>query len=150
LKVIGIDPGKETGIAIFDTITGLLENVYSSTFWGAITAIDLLIAESLPDKYELCAIVELPKNKSVWHKGAKYRGAIERTAVNVGSVIREAELIIDYLKNCNIKTITQHPQGKVDADYFKRITGWTGRTNSHSRDAGMLCWGFNPAKTKKS
>lgn len=141
MKYIGIDPGKATGLAIYDTETGQFDNVYSTTFWGAINAIDVLIAQSMTGKYELCAVVELPTTKAVWHK-AKSAGAKDRAAVNVGSVIREAELIVDYLKEQGIRVITQHPRGKVDADYFKRVTGWQGVTNSHSRDAGILCYGL--------
>jgi hypothetical protein len=142
MKYIGIDPGKSTGLAIYDTETGQFDNVYSTTFWGAIAAIDVLIAHSMPGKYELAAVVELPTTKAVWHKKAKTPGAKDRTAVNVGSVVREAELIVDYLKGSGIKVITQHPRGKVDAAYFKRVTGWQGVTNSHSRDAAMMCFGM--------
>jgi hypothetical protein len=141
MKVIGIDAGKATGLAIYDTETGQFDNVYSTTFWGAISAIDVLIAHSMPGKYELAAVVELPTTKAVWHK-AKSDGAKNRTAVNVGSVIREAELIVEYLENHGIRVIKQHPRGKVDAAYFKRVTGWHGATNSHSRDAGMMCFGM--------
>jgi hypothetical protein len=141
MKYIGIDPGKSTGLAIYDTETGSFDNVYSTTFWGAIAAIDVLIAHSMPDKYELAAVVEVPKTKSVWHK-AESDGAKNRTAVNVGTVIDKAELIVEYLENHGIRVIKQHPRGKVDAAYFKRVTGWQGATNSHSRDAGMMCYGL--------
>lgn len=30
---------------------------------------------------------------------------------------------------------------KLTAEQFNRLTGWTARTNEHSRDAAMLIWG---------
>ena len=137
MKVIGIDPGKNTGIAIYDRETRKLTDVYSDCFWGAIFGI-----EQLDKIHEIIVITELPQSKTVWHKDANSRGAIERTAVNVGSVIREAELIIEYLGISKIQTVIQRPQGKVNAKQFKKITGWDRRTNQHGRDAGMLCYGF--------
>lgn len=31
---------------------------------------------------------------------------------------------------------------KVTAEYFRRVIGWTERTNEHERDAAMLVYGF--------
>lgn len=31
---------------------------------------------------------------------------------------------------------------KVSADYFKKLTGWEGRTNEHERDCAMLVFGY--------
>lgn len=38
---------------------------------------------------------------------------------------------------------------KTKADYFKRLTGWTKRTSEHSRDAGMLVFGWMLKTTDK-
>lgn len=132
--VIGIDPSKRTGIAIYKE--GDLTEVYTGDFWEAIRRVEEFNSDGL------IVIIELPGTKTVWHKQASNRGAIERTAVNVGSVIREAELIIEYLDRNKIQTIIQRLVGKVSADTFKRITKWDGRTSQHSRDAAMLCYKY--------
>ncbi len=136
MKAIAVDPGKTTGIAI--AVDGELTELITSDFWGAID-----IIASNPDAL---VVVELPANKSVYHKGAKNRGAIERTGVNVGSVIREAELIIKYLHRDNRQYMTKKPSGKVDAKKFMRITGWQGGTNQHVRDAAMMVFKLKPIK----
>lgn len=130
-KIIGIDPGKHTGVAV--AVDGVLTEVFETDFWG--------LFDALEDHVGATVIVELPNTKHVWHKEAKAEGAIQRTGVNVGSALREAELIVSYLHRNGWKYRTQRPQGKVDKDYFKRVTGWSGRTNAHTRDAAMLCFG---------
>jgi hypothetical protein len=130
MKVIAIDPGKITGLAL--CVDGVLKEVLSGNFWDAIDYI-----KWTPDAF---VIVELPNNKHVWHPGAHNRGAIERTGVNVGSAIREAELLIEYLKRNNRQYKTVAPLGKVNAVHFKKITGWEGRTNQHKRDAAIMAF----------
>lgn len=126
--IIGIDAGKNTGIAFNED--GKITRLETLDFWGAISIIN---------EYKTALfVVELPKSKHVWHKGATNRGAIAKTGMNVGSVIREAELIIDYLKLHSINYKSVAPLGKKDADFFKRVTGYVGRTNNHERDAALL------------
>lgn len=135
---IGIDPGKQTGLAVYDRFEKRLEIVARTTFWEAIE----FIAQNYPQSQVRRVVIELPKSKAVWHNKATARGAIQRTSVNVGSVIREAELLVEYFKRAGYEVITQHPKGKRTAHQVKKITGYQGRTNEHTRDAIMLCWGL--------
>jgi hypothetical protein len=132
MLVMGIDPGKHTGIAICDG--GYLANLYETDFWGAIDSIGCF-----PDAV---VVIELPDTKHVWHDGARTKASIQRTGVNVGSALREAELLIQYLVRIERQHIVQKPHGKMTADQFKRLTGWNGRTNQHMRDAAMLVFGL--------
>lgn len=146
--VIGIDPGKDTGIGIYDPVLKKMTEVYSTNFFGAMNKIT-----ELSETYALSAVIERPNTKTVWQKMSlksmrgKSKAEIEavrnKIAVDVGSVINQADLLIEFLNMNDIPTITQHPQGKVDAKIFKAITGWKGVTNEHGRDAGMLCFGLN-------
>jgi hypothetical protein len=137
-KTIGIDPGKTTGFAYCEA--GELKLVISTDFWGCIQLID--------DCADATVVVELPNTKHVWHNGATSKRSVQRTGVNVGSCIREAELIVEYLNKKGREYITQKPKGKVNAEMFKRITGWKGPTNQHSRDAALLVHGLT-IKAKK-
>jgi len=130
MKIIGIDPGKSTGIAIITD--GKLTQVSTSDFWGAIDVIN--------DNPGALFVVELSVSKHVWQNNATSKGAIQRTSLNVGSVLREAELLINYLGKKKHEYIIQKPGGKKTKDDFNLITGWTGRTNQHERDAGLLAW----------
>ena len=53
--------------------------------------------------------------------------------------VREVLASFDKEQGIHFKMI--HPAAnatKKKADDFKRMTGWTGRTNEHARDAAML------------
>lgn len=130
--IIAIDPGKKTGIAIIDKELNI--SLHTTDFWGAIDIIE--------DNPKAFFIVELPETKHVWHIGAKSRNAISRTGVNVGSCIREAELIIKYLARREFEYVINRPLGKTDKNVFARITGYQLETNPHERDAGMLAWSY--------
>lgn len=139
---IGLDAGEHTGFAVYDRVAKAFSDLREVSFESAVWEIT--------EKYKAAIIViEIPNNKSVWHKpnGANL-AVIQRTAVNVGSVLREAELLKRSLTyfgkriGCDYEIRTKHPQGKVDAKMFERITGHSGRTNQHVRDAGLLCWGI--------
>jgi len=130
-RIIGIDPGSHTGVAICEM--GKLVKVYETDFWGAIDAINEA------DETDF-VIIEMPTSKHVWHNEATNKKAIQRTGVNVGSALREAELLITYLVKNNIKHCVQKPMGKLDKDQFKKLTGWTQRTNQHMRDSAVLCY----------
>lgn len=132
MKIIGVDPGKVTGLAI--SINGIITELITTDFWGCI--------DHLNNNHDAMIVIELPRTKHVWHSATSIR-AVQRTSVNVGSCIREAELIIKWLHKNKRVYIIQAPQGKINGRKFKIITDWKGRTNSHTRDAAMLIYQKN-------
>lgn len=129
--IIGIDPGKITGIGIYDYGELTLKE---TDFWGCIDLIN--------DCRESLFVVELPKTKHVWHGQATSNPAIQRTGVNVGSALREAELIVKYLHRSKCDYVIQTPLGKLNAEKFQALTGYIWRSNQHMRDAGRLAWEY--------
>jgi hypothetical protein len=133
MKYIGIDPGAKTGLAIMQG--GVLIYLITTDFWGAIAQI------KHDSNGELTVIIELPKNDHIHHKYDTPR-SLGSIGVDVGRVMREAELLIEYCRRNGIEHKVVAPQGKIDHETFCRITGWKGQTNPHKRDAGMLIWGM--------
>lgn len=133
--LIGIDPGINTGFAVLWKKENRLIECRSTDFWGALQS-----AEEWGKNFEIKVIVEKPGTKAVWHQGAQSQAAKNRTAVNVGSVIREAELIIERMKILGIECHVVPPKGKVTSAHFRRVTGWNFQTNQHARDAAMLLY----------
>lgn len=129
-KVIGIDPGKATGVAI--ALDGKINHLVTTDFWGCV--------EQLQRHVDAAVVIELPGTKHVWHDGATSKKAIQRTGVNVGSCIREAELLVKWLHLNGRDYMIQKPLGKLTSIQFNALTGWVGRTNQHERDAGVLCY----------
>lgn len=132
-RYIGIDPGKKTAIAIYDSTLKRIIDVFMTDFWGAYDYMKFEQNDTLIEQ----VIIEVPRTKSNWHK----KGC-DITSANVGGIYREANLLADGIERMGLKVVRQHPQGKVDAAYVKKITGYQGKTNEHTRDAIMLCWGF--------
>ena len=131
---IGIDPGTKTGFAVADAYTGQLISVETLDFWGVVDRVRVLRF----DHNVVEIVIEVPDTKHVWHKGASGPAALQRQGVNVGSVIREAQLLAEGLERLGLPVKRVAPRGKQPADKFATFTGWTARTNQHERDAALL------------
>lgn len=130
---IGIDPGKQTGVAI--SMGGRLIKLLTLDFWSAYALVC-----SYPISSIQAVIIEDTSDLPVFHKGAKTWGGAAATGRRVGAVCREADLLFEGLKRAGYNVIKR--QGKVNrklnAKQFNSITGWTGKSNQHQRDAGTL------------
>lgn len=120
--IIGIDPGKDTGIAYLNE-DGTIDELRAVDFWETVNIITWLHPK------EIEVAIELPSNKHVLPG---------RRGVDVGSVIREAELLVKLLELRKIKHKTYPPLGKISAEEFNLETGWKGKSNQHTRDAARL------------
>jgi hypothetical protein len=134
--VIGLDPGKQTGYALYDLGQdgGKLIDLQTLTFWEAYARVLSLGPEMIR-----AVMIEAPKNKHVFHQPGANAAANQRMGVHVGSVLREAELLADGLEAWGIPVKRLEPVGKKDAAAFKKaFPYWTGRTNQHVRDAAFM------------
>lgn len=146
---IGIDPPR--GLAAFNLDTKRFEKLMNVSFWDIIETLDLV-----REHYDIHVVCEAPqKNLPVW-LGDPSRGgrtgsrALTKTATlmkaaqNVGQNKQCAMLIIEWCERHGIRITTQKPgrrsMTKLTAEEFNRITGWTGSSNEHTRDAGMLVY----------
>lgn len=98
--IIGIDPGKDTGIAYLNE-DGTIDELRAVDFWETVN----IITWFHPKEIEVA--IELPSNKHVLPG---------RRGVDVGSVIREAELLVKLLELRKIKHKTYPPLGKISAE----------------------------------
>lgn len=135
---IGIDPGVHTGLAVYDSKRKILLRVETLPIHRAIVDILQWKVACLDQQDELQVIFEDARQRK-WYRGdasAKMQGA--------GSIKRDCTIWEDFCKDYGISFRAIPPQGgmtKWDADYFKRVTGWTGRTSNHGRDAAVLVFG---------
>ncbi len=129
---IGIDPGKNTGLAIIEN--GKLIDLITTNFWGAIEIINNNLASKI--------FIERPVNDHI-HHGYLTPRSLGSIGVDVGRVMREAELLIEFCRKNRIAHKVMAPNRKIDHETFCKITGWEMRTNQHQRDAAMLVWGMS-------
>ena len=138
--MIGIDPDvKKSGFAINDMDKHRLTDVTCLKFY------DLL--DGLKEVHQAGHIVEVKISagwlikKSNFHKYKnEYVGM--KQAMNVGRNHQVGLFIVEYCELYHIPFSLVRPTGKVDTGNFNKRTGWQGSTNSDSRDAAMLVYGY--------
>lgn len=141
----GIDPGTHTGFALYDTARGELEAVEALPFWEA--------AERLRTEALRVAVVVVEDARRVGlyarHDGLKGRRR-DAAARSVGRIDRDVTLWLDLcqrLKGADGGPLpvacVEPTRSKWDAETFRRVTRWEGRTNEHGRDAARLVFGMS-------
>lgn len=132
--IAGIDPGVKTGLALWDCEKQ--DFIHLKTV-SIVEAFELLWAYHASDDLH-----------EIWFEDARLRtwfGSAGREKLQgVGSVKRDCSIWQEFCEYYGIPFKTIKPasgQTKWTTDYFKRVTGWTGRTSQHARDAGCLVYG---------
>ena len=128
---IGIDPGKHTGFAAWCDETRKLASCKA-----------LLIHEAMDEVLQLHRAGQL---HSVTFEDARLRSWFASKGTEAlqgaGSIKRDCTIWADFLGAHGIAYRAVKPQAggtKWTAEQFQRLTGWTGRTNEHARDAALL------------
>jgi hypothetical protein len=128
---IGIDCGTNTGFA-----------VWSAKEMKFVKLVSIPIHRAL---FEVKKAFDSGKNLKVYIEDARLRkwfGANSNSKLQgAGSVKRDSTIWEDFCKDYNIPYQLVSPKEnktKLDVKQFKIYTKYEGKTNEHSRDAGML------------
>lgn len=124
---IGIDTGVNTGLAIYDPVLSVFLRVDSVKILEAMRVV-------LKWRGRINRVV-VEDARQVKFKTSRYK------AQGAGSVKRDCQIWQDFLEENGIPYEMVRPNKKItklDQSLFKRLSGWDGRTNEHSRDAAML------------
>lgn len=131
--IVGLDPGIHAGLAVYQQ--------------GALVELATIHPASIR-----AALVQLSPKRVVFedsrlqgHSWTTHaaRAAALKMARNVGEIDAWCKLIVEHCAELGITAHGVSPKGKgakMDADSFKELTGWQGRTNQHERDAAMVAW----------
>lgn len=138
--LVGLDPGQHVGYAEADAATGALVAVESAAPLAAMRRLEALAAEG-----RLAGLViEDARGLPLYarHRGLP-REARDRAARSVGRIDALTDLFLDVAEALRVPVVTVEParSGKLDAEAFRRLFGWTARTNEHGRDAARLVAG---------
>lgn len=124
---IGIDPGTKTGIAVWDSAEKRFHAIFTLTIFQAINYVN--------DWHPNATIIMEDARLRKWFGNSgreKLQGA--------GSVKRDCAIWEEVFPNI-VKVAPKNNKTKLDAEAFKKLTGWQGRTSNHARDAAMLVFG---------
>lgn len=137
--LIGIDPGVNTGICIWSTRTKEIMQLQSVPIHKAMETVK--IWKEFPG--DIFVRVEDARQRK-WIPWQKNEKAERGKRDGAGSVKRDAKIWEDFLTDIGIPFEMVAPKNnktKVRADYFNKLTGYTGKTNEHARDAAGLVIG---------
>lgn len=132
MKILGVDPGTNTGVALWDTSTQRFEFVRCMAVHRALD----LVGQYLP---AIPVIFEDARQRQ-WF-GNTGREVLQ----GAGAAKRDAKIWEDFLEDKGAVYIARAPaSGSTgwNVEKFQRLTHWTERTNEHGRDAGVLVFGF--------
>jgi len=149
---IGIDPGKQNGVAI---LRSKLE-LRTLDFWSMIEFL-ANVRQQIAHGEQYSVVVEATYlNKPTWEgrkAGMNDQLIWDRVSRNVGANQTYARLIVEYLERYKIPYFAVRPAKnsytKLDASTFCNIIGYGIKSNQHERDAAMLIWGRD-GKDRKS
>ncbi len=130
MVIIGIDPGVNTGVAIWDT---------DKKEFSFIASMNILMAMETVIQLQPNAVYIEDARKRKWF-GESGRERLQ----GAGSIKRDCQIWDDFFRCNEILHYWIAPKNnktKMDAEQFKRLTGYQGRTNGHGRDAGALIFG---------
>lgn len=137
---IGIDPGKHTGLAVWESECKAFDAVATLPIHEALDRVRRLFKTYGAD---LCVVFEdarqrkyLPRERNA----SEYRGRLQ----GAGSVKRDCSIWEDFCKDLGIRYEAIPPRPgltKWSEETFRNITGWTGKTSNHARDAALLIYG---------
>ena len=136
--VIGIDPGSNTGIAIFQD--GVLYTLLTIEPWE-------LPAELATWGADRVVFEDSRLTSPVWSRKTTPEARL-KIARNVGQVDAWCNLITAICGELGIPAHGISPKNKgakLDAEQFAVRTGWVGRCNQHERDAAMVAWPYRGA-----
>ena len=135
--IIGIDPDlKKSGVAILGDSLVLKTMTFAET-------VDLFRSQQEAIKKVVIEAGWLNVKSNMHGRIGQRKSVGERIAKNVGENHATGKLLVEMAKSFNLNVVEVRPtRTKKNADEFKRITGYVGRTNQEVRDAGMLIWGM--------
>ena len=131
--VLGIDPGMNTGFAIYRD--GKLIDIHTGSPWDMAAA----VKNFRPD---LVVFEDSRLQSNTWSATGS-RAAAMKIARNVGQVDAWCTYLVSICDMHGVPCLGISPKGKggkLSAEEFSSITGWEGQSNEHTRDAAMVAW----------
>ena len=144
---IGIDPGVNMGFCLYDKTARKIVKLDTLEFWELFDALDEIKQYIAPQNI-IFYIENSALNKPTFVKlGGDTQKKVQKISRNVGSNQRESTLLIEGIRRYGFTVIEVKPTGvrgqkrKWDESFFKKVTGYAGRSSQHARDAAMLVYG---------
>ena len=144
--LIGIDPGTKTGFAIKSNEDW--HNIDTLPIFGAIKRVIAANEYCVREGLSILVRVEDARLRT-WFGKKKQKDILGNVVIaetgserwkGAGSIARDCAIWEEVLTDLKIPFEMVHPKHvkETTADYFKKLTGWQGRTSIHAREAAWL------------
>ena len=136
MLIAGIDPGVNTGIAVWDTASRQLV---------AVTCTGIVKAFRFLEDYRISRLYFEDARMRKWIPRERHIRQFKGRAMGAGSVKRDCSIWQEWCEVNGIEYVAVPPKNnttKLSDAMFRGITGYDGRTNEHGRDAAMLVFGI--------
>lgn len=134
--LIGVDTGTHTGVAVWNSEENEFIDIKTLMLHQAL---QLVITMCQMWKRENVMVLFEDARQRKW-----YGHDADAKKMGAGYVKRDAVIWEQFCTDYGIAFRALPPAKgatKLDADYFKRLTGWSKRTSEHARDAAMIVFG---------
>lgn len=140
--LIGIDPGNNTGICLYDMKSKTVMSTITVRPWDVLEAIDDELKLIGLGRSNVRIYMEDPRqNRPTFERDSNLRG-MRKIAQNVGSNKRDADWLEAILKRSGFEVQLVKPTTtKWTPRDLKIFTGLSIKTNEHVRDAIKLVYG---------
>lgn len=134
--IIGIDGDlRKSGVATLNNSNLTLQNL-------SFTELVEYLMSVKPSVKKIVIEAGWLNEKSNWHN-QKNPQIAAKIGKNVGENHATGKLIAEMAVYLGfVVELVRPTTRKLDAEQFKRVTGYVSRTNQETRDAGMLVWGM--------
>lgn len=134
--LIGIDPGKNTGFALFDPVDRSLTLQTLSLHKGFFEVL------RLRNYFNIEVVIE---NPNLWTHFSPNDKTAKARLKGVGSVMRDYSAWTEFFEDYGIPYKGVRPDKTrngyaTDTKLFQKITGYNSRCTEHARVAAMLVW----------
>lgn len=138
---LGVDPGTDTGLAVWDSATRSYVDITSGTAVAMEQRVLQLIALYAPVKIRV-VIEDTRKLRLPAHLRDNTKANFYDKGV--GSVHRDMgrweEFCQYHSLDFAMQPLSRHIKRKMKSADFRQMTGWEKRTNEHERDAACIVW----------
>jgi hypothetical protein len=137
---IGIDCGVHTGICVWSTSLKMIRKIETLSIHKAMEEV-----KRWHDQAGNIFVRIEDARLRTWIPYQKNEKAERGRREGAGSVKRDCRIWEDFLTDLGVPFEMVAPQRnktKVDVNYFKKLTGYTGKTSEHARDAAGLVIGM--------
>ncbi len=142
LYVIAVDPGQNTGVAVYSVPKDKILNCYTKDFF----TVQEFLSNSFGDCMDQCVVyVETPQKMLYDRHESQMRKEELTIMYKAGENRREAELLARAIKHIGfskVKAINPIRKEKWKQSDFELATGLKQRTNEHERDATRIALYF--------